>query len=56
MAVILSEWWLLNQVRADQGPAHAWFLEIAFVQEVGMCVYVHESVSAPRLLKTIHVK
>ena len=21
-------------------PAHTWFLEIAFVREVGMCVYV----------------
>ena len=31
---------------------HAWFLEIAFVQEVGM----HLCVSAPWLQKTIHVK
>ena len=31
----------LNQVCAVQRPVHAWFLEIAFVRDVGMCVYVH---------------
>ena len=35
----------LNQVRAGQRPACAWFLEIAFVREVGVCVCV--CVSAP---------
>ena len=32
--------WLLKQPR---GPlaARVWFLEIAFVGEIGMCVYVH---------------
>ena len=34
--------------------AHAWFLEIAFVWNVGMCVCV--CVSAPGLLKAIHMK
>ena len=38
--------------------AHTCFLEIAFVQEVGMrvCVFVYVCVSAPGLLKTIHLK
>ena len=31
---------LLNQARAGLWPARAWFLEIAFVREVGMCVCV----------------
>ena len=31
---------LLNQARAGHRPAHTWFLEIAFVQEVSMCVCV----------------
>ena len=38
----------------SQTPVCAWFLEIAFVQKVGMCGCM--CVSAPRLLKTIHVK
>ena len=40
--------------------AHTCFLEIAFVQEIGMrvCVFVYVCVcvSAPGLLKTIHLK
>ena len=31
---------LLNQARAGIWLARAWFLEIAFVLDVGMCVYV----------------
>ena len=31
---------LLNQARAGQRPARAWFLDIAFVREVGMRVCV----------------
>ena len=34
----------------------AWFLEIAFVWEVSMCVYVCVSAPPPGLLKIIHVK
>ena len=30
----------LNQARASRRPVRAWFLEIAFVREVGMCVCV----------------
>ena len=30
----------LNQARASQRPVCAWFLEIAFVHEVSMLVYV----------------
>ena len=30
----------LNQVRAGLWPARSWFFEIAFVQEVSMCVCV----------------
>ena len=30
----------LNQARAGLRPARAWFLEIAFVREVGVCVCV----------------
>ena len=30
----------LNQARASERPACAWFLEIAFVCKVGMCVCV----------------
>ena len=34
--------WLLNQACAGRKPARTWFLEIAFVREVGMsaCVCV----------------
>ena len=28
----------LNQARAGRRPVHSWFLEIAFVREVGVCV------------------
>ena len=30
--------YFLNQVRVSRRPACAWFLEIAFVCDVGMCV------------------
>ena len=30
----------LNQAHAGLQPVRAWFLEIAFVREVGMCVCV----------------
>ena len=47
---------LLNQA-CGQRPARAWFLEIAFVREVGMrvCSFVCMCVR-PRLLETIYVK
>ena len=32
---------LLNQVRADQRPACTWFLEMAFVHNIGVCACVH---------------
>ena len=31
---------IFNQECAGQRPAYTWFLEIAFVQEVGLCVCV----------------
>ena len=48
----------LNQARASLWPARAWFLEIAFVREIGACVCLSVclSVSAPRALITTHVK
>ena len=33
----------------------AWFIEIAFVREVGKCVCVHACVSAPKAINYIHV-
>ena len=36
----ITQHFFLNQVRAGHSPAHAWFLEIAFVQELSMCVCV----------------
>ena len=41
----------LNQARANQRPAHTWFLEIAFVWEVGMRVHVYVCVCLPRAIK-----
>ena len=41
----------LNQALAGLGPARAWFLEIAFVREVGVCVCV----SAPKAINYIHM-
>ena len=38
----------LNQART------CWFLKIAFVQEVGMCLCI--CVSAPQAIETVHVK
>ena len=35
----------LNQARVSQRPVRTWFLEIAFVHKVSICVCV----SAPRL-------
>ena len=37
--------------------AHTWFLEIAFVRDVGMCVCVcvRVCVSAPKVINYIHV-
>ena len=40
-----------NQNRQKERLAHTWFLEIAFVQEVGMRMCIH-----PGLLKTNHMK
>ena len=39
----INQYLVLNQAHASQKLAHAWFLEIAFVHDVGMCacVYVH---------------
>ena len=39
----------LNPTRADQRPVRAWFLDIAFIQEVGMhvCVSVCVCVCPP---------
>ena len=45
----------LNQACASHRPAHAWFFEIAFVQEVGMCACVHVYLPQ-RALITTHVK
>ena len=42
---------LLKQVHAGRRPACTWFLEIAFVREVGVCVC-----PPPRALITTHVK
>ena len=44
--------WFLNQARASHRPARAWFLEIAFVWEVSMCVCVcvDVCVSAPKAM------
>ena len=42
------------QVKGFLNQACTWFLEIAFVWEVGMCVCLY--LSAPGLLKTTHVK
>ena len=36
-------------------PAWTWFLEIAFVREVGMCACVHVCVSASKAMNYIHV-
>ena len=44
---LLSLCHFLNQARASQRPVHAWFLEILFVREVGVCVCVCVCVSAP---------
>ena len=41
---------VLNQVHVSQS---AWFLEIAFVRDVGMCVCV--CVSAPKAINYIHM-
>ena len=49
---IYRDWdWVcfLNQACVGQRPACAWFLEIAFVHEVGVCV------SAPKAINYIHV-
>ena len=44
--------WFLNQARAGRRLAHAWFLEIAFVHDVGMrvCVCVSVCLSAPEAI------
>ena len=44
--------YFLNQARAGRRPVHAWFLEIAFVWEVSMRVYVDVCVcvSAPEAI------
>ena len=41
---------MLSQSHAGQRPARAWFLEIAFVREVGMSACV----SAPEAIDYIH--
>ena len=46
---IFIELLVVNQVHASQRLACAWFLEIAFVREVGMGVCV--DVSAPQAIK-----
>ena len=46
---------LLNQARAGQRPARAWFLEIAFVRKVDVCMCVSVC-PPPGALITIHVK
>ena len=38
--LLLLEISFLNQARVGRRPARAWFLRIAFVREVSMCVYV----------------
>ena len=40
----------LNQACAGLQPARDWFLEIAFVREVGMRVCVDVCVSAPEVM------
>ena len=39
----------LKQACASQRPVHTWFLEIAFVRDIGMCV------SVPKAINYIHV-
>ena len=36
--LLLIGFLLLNQARADSRPVHAWFLKIAFVREVSICM------------------
>ena len=45
----------LNQARASLRPARAWFLDIAFVHEVGVSVYVCVCVSTPEAINYIYV-